>query len=59
MTYTKKYNLQLDGFALSLFIIGLTSLTCLFGVVDGFIPVMLVCINTLAWGLFGKAVKVE
>jgi len=49
----------LDFFALFLFIIGFISLTCLFGVVDGFIPVMLVCINTLAWGLFGKAVKVE
>ena len=59
MTYTKNYNLQLDGFALFLFIVGFTSLTCLFGVVDGFIPVMLVCINTLAWGLFGKSVKVE
>jgi hypothetical protein len=59
MTYTKKYNLQLDGFALSLFIIGFTSLIYLFGAVDGFIPVMLVIINTLAWGLFGKAVKVE
>ena len=51
--------LKLDFFALFLFIIGFTSLTCLFGVVDGFIPVMLVCINTFAWGLFGKAVKVE
>lgn len=51
--------LKLDFFALFLFIIGFTSLTCLLGVVDGFIPVMLVCINTLTWGLFGKAVKVE
>ncbi len=24
-----------------------------------FVPTMLVIINTLAWGLFGKAVKVE
>ena len=31
MTYTKNYNLQLDGFALFLFIVGFTSLTCLFG----------------------------
>lgn len=55
MTLTMKF----DYFTLFLFIIGFTSLTCLFGVVDGFIPVMLVCINTLAWGLFGKTVKVE
>lgn len=59
MTYTKNYNLQLDGFALFLFIVGFTSLTCLFGVVDGFVPTILVIINTLAWGLFGRAVKVE
>lgn len=51
--------LQLNYFSLFLFMVGFTSLTCLFGVVDGFIPVMLVCINILAWGLFGKAVKVE
>jgi hypothetical protein len=50
---------KLDYYSLFLFLVGFTSLTCLFGVVDGFIPVMLVCINTLAWGLFGKAVKVE
>ena len=59
MTCTKNYNLQLDGFALFLFIMGFTSLTCLFSVVDGFVPAVLVIINTLAWGLFGKAVKVE
>ena len=53
MTYTKNYNLQLDGFALFLFIVGFTSLTCLFGVVDGFVPAVLVIINTIAWGLFG------
>ncbi len=51
--------LKLDFFALFLFIIGFTSLICLFGIVDGFVPTMLVCINTLAWGLFGKALKVE
>ena len=34
-------------------------LMCLFGVVEGFVPTILVIINTLAWGLFGKAVKVE
>ena len=51
--------LQLDYFTLFLFMVGFTSLTCLFGIVDGFVPTMLVCINTLAWGLFGKAVKVE
>ena len=59
MTYTKNYNLQLDGFALFLFIVGFTSLMCLFGVVDGFVPTILVIINILAWGLFGRAVKVE
>ena len=59
MTCTKNYNLQLDFFALFLFIMGFTSLTCLFSVVDGFVPAVLVIINTLAWGLFGKAVKVE
>ena len=56
---SEDYKLQFDGFSLFLFIMGFTSLTCLFGVVDGFIPVMLVCINILTWGLFGKAVKVE
>ena len=51
--------LKLDFFALFLFIMGFTSLTCLFGVVEGFVPTILVIINTLAWGLFGRAVKVE
>ena len=51
--------LQFDYFTLFLFMVGFTSLTCLFGIVDGFVPIMLVIVNTLAWGLFGKALKVE
>ena len=59
MTYTKDYKLQLDGFALFLFIMGFTSLVCLLSINFEFVPTMLVIINTFAWGLFGKAVKVE
>lgn len=59
MTYTKDYKLQFDGFSLFLFIMGFTSLVCLLSINFEFVPTMLVCINTLAWGLFGKAVKVE
>ena len=51
--------LQLNYFSLFLFMVGFTSLTCLFGIVDGFVPTMLVIVNTLVWGLFGKALKVE
>ena len=51
--------LQLNYFSLFLFMVGFTSLVCLFGIVDGFVPTMLVIVNTLAWGLFGKALKVE
>ena len=50
---------QLDYYSLFLFLVGFASLIGLLAVNDRFIPVMLVCINTLAWGLFGKAVKVE
>lgn len=59
MTYTKDYKLQLDGFSLFLFIMGFTSLVCLLSINFEFVPTMLVIINTLAWGMFGKAVKVE
>ena len=50
---------QFDYFSLFLFLVGFASLTCLFAVNDSFVPTMLVIINTLAWGMFGKAVKVE
>jgi len=59
MTYTKDYKLQLDGFSLFLFIMGFASLVCLLSINFEFVPTMLVIINTFAWGLFGKAVKVE
>ena len=51
--------LQFDYYTLFLFTVGFTSLTCLFGIVDGLVPTMLVIVNTLVWGLFGKALKVE
>ena len=51
--------LKLDFFALFLFIMGFTSLVCLLNINFEFVPTMLVIINTFAWGLFGKAVKVE
>mgnify|MGYP000871692785 FL=1 len=59
MTYTKDYKLQLDGFSLFLFIMGFTSLVCLLSINSEFVPTMLVVINTFAWGMFGKVVKVE
>lgn len=59
MTYTKDYKLQLDGFSLFLFIMGFTSLVCLLSINSEFVPTMLVVINTFAWGMFGKMVKVE
>lgn len=49
----------LDGFSLFLFIMGFTSLVCLLSINFEFVPTILVIINTLAWGLFGRAVKVE
>ena len=55
MTLTMKF----DYYTLFLFTVGFTSLVCLFGIVDGFVPTMMVIVNTLAWGLFGKALKVE
>jgi len=50
---------QLDYYSLFLFLVGFASLIGLLAVNDRFVPTMLVIVNTLAWGLFGKAVKVE
>ena len=50
---------QLDYYSLFLFLVGFASLIGLLAVNDRFVPTMLVIINTLAWEMIGRSVRVE